>query len=71
MRIDSEISEGAAYKYSSDKESFKDIQLDGKHQVTPLFGVQFYQTHGGDVVGIERSSDWQPDSVSAINLPPW
>lgn len=69
-RTDSMISEGAAYKYSTDKElSLEAIVLDGMHQVTPVFGAQFYQTYGGDVANIERSPDWQPDSVSQINLP--
>jgi hypothetical protein len=59
VRVNSVVSEGAAYKYSTDKElSLGAIVLDGMHQVTPVFGVQFYQTYGGDVVNTERSPDW-------------
>jgi hypothetical protein len=52
------VSDRAAFKYSSDKGSLKDAVLDGKHQITPISGVQFYLANGGNVVNIDRSSDW-------------
>lgn len=52
------VSDYAAFMYSSDKESFGDVVLDGMHQVTPIFGVQFYQTYGGEIADVDRSPDW-------------
>jgi hypothetical protein len=59
VRVDSVISDGAAYKYSTDKEfSLEAIVLDGMHQVTPIAGVQFDQTFGGLVFDTGRSPAW-------------
>lgn len=56
-------SDGAYYKHSSQQEPL------GKPQTTPVFGVNFYQTNGGEVFNADRSPDWQPGSVSEINFP--
>jgi len=48
----------AAFVYSSEEESFRNVLLDGKHQITPVSGVQFYLTNGGEVVDTNRSADW-------------
>lgn len=56
-------SEGAYYEHSSQPEPT------GKPQTTPVFGVQFYQTNGGEVFNADRLLDWQPGSVSEINFP--